>query len=129
MADLVGISLKLLCRVHQESDKRWVAGCPRLDVYSQGATREEAKRALKEAVELFVESCLERDTLAEVLRDCGFRLVPASGRVPERVEETSLSERPTEDDELLGEPYPLDLIIPAYQATLIMENTKNLNAR
>lgn len=121
MADLIGISLKLLCRVHRKSEKLWVAGCPRLDVYSQGAMREEAKRALKEAVELFVESCLERDTLAEVLRDCGFRLVPAAVHVPERLEELK---RPSEDEELLGEPFSLDLTIPAYQAALVMENSK-----
>jgi len=128
MADLVGISLKLLCRVHRENDN-WVAGCPRLDVYSQGETREEAKQVLKEAVALFVESCLERDTLAEVLRDCGFRLVPAGVHVPEHVADTSVSKRPTEDDELLGEPFSLDLTIPAYQAALVMENSKNVNAR
>ena len=54
MADTVTISFTLLRRVHQEDAERWSAGCQRLDVCSQGDTRERAKVALKEAVELLV---------------------------------------------------------------------------
>jgi predicted RNase H-like HicB family nuclease len=72
MHDAVDISLDLLCTVHRDAPRRWVAGCPALDVYSQGQSEEDAARSLAEAVALWVESCLERDTLDQALRELGF---------------------------------------------------------
>jgi len=51
-----------------------VALCAPLDVMSQGATRQEAKRHLVEAVQLFVESCFERGTLNRILKKCGGKI-------------------------------------------------------
>ncbi len=51
----------------------FVAGCPPLDVFSQGESEESALVNLAEALQLFVESCYERGTLEEVLKDCGFK--------------------------------------------------------
>ena len=51
----------------------FVAGCPPLDVFSQGESEESALVNLAEALQLFVESCQERETLEAVLEDCGFR--------------------------------------------------------
>lgn len=57
----------------QEGD--WiVASFPDLDVTSQGRTRDEAKRNLIEAAQLFIESCFERNVLEQVLKGCGFTL-------------------------------------------------------
>ncbi len=50
----------------------WVAGCPQIDVYSQGETKEAALRSLDEAVKLWAESCVERGTLAEAVKELGF---------------------------------------------------------
>lgn len=58
----------------KEEVGRVVALCATLDVMSQGATRQEAKRHLVEAVQLFVESCFERGTLDRVLKKCGGRI-------------------------------------------------------
>lgn len=44
----------------ETEDDLYVALCPELDVASQGATIEEAKANLKEAVELFLE-CADAD--------------------------------------------------------------------
>ena len=49
-----------------------MASCPVLDVFSQGTTREDARKNLEEALQLFLTSCIERGTLDEVLKDCGF---------------------------------------------------------
>lgn len=49
-----------------------VAGCKPLQVYSQGTTPDEARKNVKEALSLFLVSCLERGTLESVLRDSGF---------------------------------------------------------
>jgi predicted RNase H-like HicB family nuclease len=45
-----------LTAVIQRSEKYFVALCPELDVVSQGKTVEEARRNIREAVELFLET-------------------------------------------------------------------------
>jgi predicted RNase H-like HicB family nuclease len=67
-----------------ERDRWVVAFCPVLDIYSQGDTREEAKEALIETIQLFLESCFERGVLDEVLKDCGFQPVKIPSEVPEQ---------------------------------------------
>lgn len=129
LADTVSISFELRCRVYEAEDGVWSAGCPVLDVHSQGANREEAKRSLHEAVELFIESCIERNTLDEVLRDCGFRVLPSGIQAPPDAETIGVQRR-LEEEELLGEEFPLEVTVPAYQAALFMERINpNLNAR
>ena len=55
--------------------RKWVvAFCPVLDIYSQGDTEEKARRNLKEAISAFLISCVERNTLDKVFKDCGFEL-------------------------------------------------------
>jgi predicted RNase H-like HicB family nuclease len=52
---------------------RWyIAHCPPLDVASQGRTVGEAKENLREAAELFLETCIEHGTLDQALRELGF---------------------------------------------------------
>ncbi|MDR2800431.1 MAG: type II toxin-antitoxin system HicB family antitoxin [Desulfovibrio sp.] len=52
--------------------KYWIASCPELDLATQGETFERAESNLREAVTLFIESCLQRGTLEEVLRRAGY---------------------------------------------------------
>lgn len=56
-------------------DVGYVAGCPSLDVFSQGRTEQQAVENLNEALHLFVLSCFERGTLVQVLKDSGFEPV------------------------------------------------------
>ena len=53
----------------REEGACFVAGCPPLDIFSQGETEEAARANLAEALRLFVESCCERGTLEEALKD------------------------------------------------------------
>ena len=55
----------------------YVAHCPPLDLSTQGRTASEAKKNLIEASELFLNSCLERGTLDQALKELGF--VPLKG--------------------------------------------------
>ena len=48
-------------------DGVYVSRWPRLGVYSQGDTEQEAREHLAEAVELFIQSCHERGTLDAVM--------------------------------------------------------------
>jgi len=59
-----------------------VAHCPELDVYSQGYTPEEARRNLREAVNLFLEEAQRMGTLERILRDAGYSLIAAEPRRP-----------------------------------------------
>ena len=47
----------------------YVSYCPALDLYSQGDTEEEASANLIEALQLFIQSCVERGTLDAVMKE------------------------------------------------------------
>jgi len=75
------VSFKLTARlpfVVEKKAKWYLAGCSVLDVYSQGNTEEEAVNNLKEAVSLFLETCIEMGTLYEVMKKCGFQIFESS---------------------------------------------------
>ena len=76
MIETFMFELKLLGKV--EKDKEYggyISSIPVLDIWSQGETKEEARKNLVEAAELFITSCLERGTLEAVLKECGFHPV------------------------------------------------------
>jgi predicted RNase H-like HicB family nuclease len=52
--------------------RQWLAWCPSLDVMTQAETKKKALTSLQEAVELWFESCIERDVLDEALTEAGF---------------------------------------------------------
>ncbi len=52
--------------------KYWLASCPSLDIHTQGESFERAQENLKEALALFIESCLNRGTLDAVLQSAGY---------------------------------------------------------
>ena len=74
MAEMM-ITMNVPVCVYQEADV-YVAHCPLLDVASQGCSREEARSNLAEALELFIETCIEMGTLDAVLKQCGFKQIP-----------------------------------------------------
>ncbi len=114
MPDTVAIAVRLRCFLRREADY-WVSGCPSLDVHSQAETAEGAKEALQEAVELWVESCLERGTLEQALREVGWHFMPSGSPVPP--EDGYIGGGELEPaDQVLGEPFPLEVTIPAFQA-------------
>ena len=55
--------------------KWWLACAPEIDVCTQGKTFEEAQQNIREAIQAFVEYCLERGTLDQVLAEAGFSKV------------------------------------------------------
>jgi predicted RNase H-like HicB family nuclease len=112
--DTVAISIDLLCTLKKEAEGLWVAGCPLLDLYSQGSSENDAKRSLEEAILLWVENCVERGTLDQALRECGFHSVR-----PETVREGDqhIAVHPASQQETLpANTFPIHLSIPAYQA-------------
>jgi predicted RNase H-like HicB family nuclease len=114
--DTVEISFFLLCTVRRDTNNRWVTGCPKLDIYSQGKTEEEAKKCLKEAIELWVEDCLERNTLDEALQEVGFQRVHPSALQPGDEHVCIYPKQPVET----ADTFSVQLTIPAYQAAALL---------
>jgi predicted RNase H-like HicB family nuclease len=81
MKGLLRLEFRLPANVKKKG-RIFVAQCPLLDVYTQGATRAEAFENLREAIKLFLQSCLERGTLEQVLRDSGFESAADTGALP-----------------------------------------------
>jgi len=65
----------------------YVARCSDLDVSSFGDTVDEARNALQEAVEAFLEGCELLGTLDEVLAECGFAKVDGVWSLRRRIVE------------------------------------------
>ena len=57
-----------------KEDGVYVSYCPQFNVSSCGDTVEEARKMLKEAVELFIEGAKGLGTLQEILEEAGFQL-------------------------------------------------------
>ena len=51
----------------------WVARCPVIDVATQARTKAAALKCLREAIQLWFESCIGRGVLDQALRESGFR--------------------------------------------------------
>lgn len=113
VSDTVDLSFRLLCTLKKDG-KRWVAGCPKLDIFSQGETEEQAKAALDEAIKLWLESCLDRRVLDEALRECGFRRVTAAEEA--RCDHVIALRPAAQQIDPGADTFDLTLTIPAYQA-------------
>lgn len=119
MSETIKLEIHLRAFVRRETKKRWIAVCPHIDVVSQGQSANDAKRCLDEAVQLWFEDCIERGTLDEALRECGFR--PATREEAETAPEHIVVTREEEPD-ILGDSFDISVTIPAYQAAVLMAN-------
>ena len=123
MTDSIAVVLRLSAFL-RKADGYWESACPTLDVYSQGDSEEEAKANLREAVELWMDSCLERNTLSDALRELGWHRVPSGAPMPSDTD--SIQVMTPEDAELgrvLGDPFSVEVKIPAYQAAMFSGET------
>ena len=116
MANRVSVSFMVRGIVRKEPDG-FVAGYPRLELYSQGDSPEQAKENAREALRLWFGSCIDRGTLGEALRELGWHRAPDdatdAGGVSADAEHIMIV-RHLEDS--LGEPWEDTITIPAYQA-------------
>jgi predicted RNase H-like HicB family nuclease len=118
MTESVQITVNLRAVLRRDG-RKWVAGCSKLNVWTQGSSRADAERSLREAVELWVEDCLARGTLDQALREVGFQPVPWAGALPPAAE--SVMVRRAEDDDVVGSDFALSVSLPAYQAAAFLE--------
>lgn len=72
MSASLSMQFRLPFRVEREGDI-FVSICDVLDVRSQGESEAHAGEMLIEALQLFLETCIEEGTVEAVLRESGFR--------------------------------------------------------
>lgn len=69
----ITFTVKVNCGVRLDTDDNiWVSVCPRLSVFSQGDTEEEAIEAIRSAVTLHLSTAYDHNKLDKVLRHAGF---------------------------------------------------------
>lgn len=78
------VEIQLALEVRLEGGD-WIARCPGIDVASQAPTKSQALRGIREAIELWFESCIARNVLSEALCDAGFKRIEPSEKVSEEV--------------------------------------------
>jgi predicted RNase H-like HicB family nuclease len=120
MGELVTLQVKLRAFVRREKKGVWLAVCPSIGVMSQGADADDAKRCLREAVEAWFESCIERGVLEQALREVNFVPLPHEESPPADREVVTVKSEFVPDDDVLGDAFPIHIAIPAYQAALFL---------
>jgi predicted RNase H-like HicB family nuclease len=110
----IQLLVNLRAAVRREG-KHWVAGCPALDVWTQGKTRQDAQQCLNEAVPLWFEDCLARGTLDRALQEVGFRPVPLGVSLSGGAQTVHIM-KSAADEGILGSAFDVTVSIPAYQA-------------
>jgi len=115
MTETIILDVNLQAFVRRDSPRRWIASCPMVGVVSQGASVDDAKRCLQEAVELWFESCVERGVLDQALREANFR--PSHDR---RSDERAARPRRSAGKAILGDAFDIRLTIPAYEASTLL---------
>lgn len=110
MNETLTLSLQLRC-VSRREGSAWVASCPSLRVVTEADSDAEARAALREALQLWLESCVRRNSLDEALTELGW--IHPGGYLGEGV----MAEEPSQPEE-----FPLELKIPAYQAAVFSDS-------
>lgn len=117
---VVNLSVRLEAAFRQEGDS-WLAWCLPLDVMTQADTKDAAFDSLKEAVELWFESCIERGVLDEALSEVGFQPIKPGESIPEDASLVELDRpsRAIKDNFTASEDF--EVVIPAYIAAKQLE--------
>lgn len=116
MSNALFVLAKVRGIVREDGDF-FIAGYPRLEVYSQGDSVEEAKENARDALRLWLESCLDRETLGDALVELGWQRSHEPAE-PEGVEAESI--HVVHLDDALGEPWEDEITIPAFQAAELL---------
>jgi len=113
----IKLSIHLEVRTRRDGDA-WIAWCLPLDVLSQGPTKSKAISSLKEAVELWFDSCLSRGVLDQALMESGFKHAKDGEDTPSNASVIHLEKRKMARRRVAAAPTPhyIRVSIPAYTA-------------
>jgi predicted RNase H-like HicB family nuclease len=82
MATALQLHLDLYATIKPDERGWYIAYCPPLDLASQGETEEIARKNIREAASLFLESCFERGTFEAAMRELGWQVTSGVARPP-----------------------------------------------
>jgi predicted RNase H-like HicB family nuclease len=116
---VVNLSVRLEAVFRKEGDC-WLAWCLPLDVITQADSKKAAFKSLKEAVELWFESCIERGVLEEALVEVGFQPVKSGEKVPAEASVVAVK-RPRRNMSDFTGSESFEVTIPAYIAAKQLE--------
>lgn len=74
MSGTIEININLRVNVVQK-EGYFLASCDQLDVHAEGDTEAEAMHHIQDALQGFLECCIEMGTLDTVMRDAGFNRI------------------------------------------------------
>lgn len=77
-----------------EENEYFIATIPALELSSFGYSKEQALAKLQEALGLFIEACLERGTLADVLLECGWKMESGGRLTPPEITDNPIPLEP-----------------------------------
>jgi len=72
MNNSIAVEVKLQVCI-EKTEHGYTAFCEALDVYTEASTKKQAEKSIREALSLFLETCLEMGTFNEVLSSSGFK--------------------------------------------------------
>jgi predicted RNase H-like HicB family nuclease len=122
MTESIALKVQLQAFIRPDTTRRWIAICPVVGVVSQGKSDNDARRCLQEAVELWFESCVERGVLDQALREANFLPSPLQrSSTSPAAQAGRRNSRPKRT--ILGEPFDIQLTIPAYEAATLLSAT------
>ena len=117
---VVSLKVRLEAAFRQEGGC-WLAWCLPLDVMTQAENKEAAFRSLKEAVELWFESCVKRGVLEEALAEVGFQPIKPGESVPENASVVELDRASQAVRDHFTTTEDFEVTIPAYIAAKQLE--------
>ena len=117
MVSQVKLNVRLELVTRKDGDA-WLAWCLPLDVMSQAETQTGAVQALKEAVELWFESSLERGVLDGALKEAGFTI--CTHKQAEKSASMIMVSKKFAAVHEVKKPKYIEVIIPAYIAAAQM---------
>jgi predicted RNase H-like HicB family nuclease len=118
-ASIINLTVRLEIATKRDGGE-WVAWCPPLDVFSQGRSKRDAIASLKEAVELWFESCIQRGVLDKALREVGFKRVKPGDKPSSGASIVRVQARDTKPGAEFASGY-IDVSVPAYVAAHLLE--------
>lgn len=116
----VNLSVRLECALSHQGQE-WIALCLPLDVMTQAETKEKALESLREAVELWFESCIERGVLDEALTEAGFLRKNPNEPIPSNTTNIVEVKPSCENLDSSSSRDYLEISIPAYIAAKHLE--------
>ena len=86
---MTGFKVRLRARFRRDGQQS-IVWCPALDVMTQSRTRKRALESLREAVELWFESCIEREVPDGALKELGFAKAAHSEALPHDADQKNI---------------------------------------